>query len=217
MLRLHYFAALAIAAPLVAQTPERHTLRGTRVAIYDLVGDVRIVEGTGRDVVVEVTRQGSDASQLRVETGDIGAPTLRVFPSTESVTATSTATTHPDLRVLTTQLRAQDWRGRSPLLLWRRRGGQTSSCGYPGRRWISRSGPKRLAEERPSISSQDVSPPASRSAGPGHVLSRLRPEASKRGYRGKSRHATARKRGVKGVSAQPARRYRPSVQATTSR
>jgi lia operon protein LiaG len=82
MLRLRYFAALAIAAPLVAQTPERHTLRGTRVAIYDLVGDVRIVEGTGRDVVIEVTRQGSDASQLRVETGDIdGVPTLRViFP-----------------------------------------------------------------------------------------------------------------------------------------
>ena len=82
MLRLRYFAALAIAAPLVAQTPERHTLRGTRVAIYDLVGDVRIVQGTGRDVEIEVTRQGSDASQLRVETSDIGGvPTLRViFP-----------------------------------------------------------------------------------------------------------------------------------------
>src|SRR5688572_4970160 len=82
MLRLRYFAAVAIAAPLIAQTPERHTLRGTRVAVYDLVGDVRIVEGTGRDVVVEVTREGADASQLRVETGDIGGvPTLRViFP-----------------------------------------------------------------------------------------------------------------------------------------
>lgn len=82
MLRLRYFAALAIAAPLVAQTPERHTLRGTRVAIYDLVGDVRVVQGTGRDVEIEVTRQGADASQLRVETGDVGGvPTLRViFP-----------------------------------------------------------------------------------------------------------------------------------------
>ena len=82
MLRLRYFAALAIAAPLIAQTPERHTLRGTRVAIYDLVGDVRVVQGTGRDVEIEVTRQGSDASQLRVETGDVGGvPTLRViFP-----------------------------------------------------------------------------------------------------------------------------------------
>lgn len=84
MLRLRYFAALAIAAPLLAQTPERHTLRGTRLAVYDLGGDVRIVEGTGRDVVVEVTRQGSDASELRVETetGDVGGvPTFRViFP-----------------------------------------------------------------------------------------------------------------------------------------
>jgi hypothetical protein len=82
MLKVRYFAALAIAAPLIAQTPERHTLRGSRVAIYDLVGDVRIVQGTGRDVEVEVTRQGSDASQLRVESGDIGGvPTLRViFP-----------------------------------------------------------------------------------------------------------------------------------------
>jgi lia operon protein LiaG len=82
MLRFRYMVALAIAAPLVAQTPERHTLRGDRVAIYDLVGDVRIVEGSGRDVVIELTRQGSDASQLRVETGDIsGVPTLRViFP-----------------------------------------------------------------------------------------------------------------------------------------
>jgi lia operon protein LiaG len=82
MLRLRYFAALAIAAPLVAQTPERHTLRGDRVAIYDLVGDVRIVEGTGREVVVEVTRQGSDANQLRIETGERGGvQTLRViFP-----------------------------------------------------------------------------------------------------------------------------------------
>ena len=82
MLKVRYLAALAIAAPLVAQTPERHTLRGARVAIYDLVGDVRIVEGSGRDVVVEVTRQGSEASQIRIESGDIGGvPTLRViFP-----------------------------------------------------------------------------------------------------------------------------------------
>jgi DUF4097 and DUF4098 domain-containing protein YvlB len=82
MVRLRYFAALAIAAPLVAQTPERHTLRGDRVAIYDLVGEIRVVEGSGRDVVVEVARKGADASQLRVETGDIGGvPTLRViFP-----------------------------------------------------------------------------------------------------------------------------------------
>ena len=102
MLRLRYLAALAIAAPLVAQTPERHTLRGNRVAIYDLVGDVRIVEGTGRDVIVEVTRQGSDASQLRVETGDIGGvPTLRViFPFDRiSYSSDKHGDSHSNLRV----------------------------------------------------------------------------------------------------------------------
>ena len=82
MLKVRNFAVLALATPLVALAQERHTLRGDRVVIYDLVGDVRIVEGTGRDVEVEVTREGADASQLRVETGDIGGvPTLRViFP-----------------------------------------------------------------------------------------------------------------------------------------
>ena len=81
MLRLRYFAALALAAPLVAQTPDRHTLSGTRVAIYDLVGDVRIVEGTGRE-----WRRG-DAPGLRRESAahrnwrDGSVQTLRViFP-----------------------------------------------------------------------------------------------------------------------------------------
>ena len=82
MLKVRNLAVLALATPLVALAQERHTLRGDRVVIYDLVGEVRIVEGSGRDVEVEVTRQGADASQLRVETGDIsGTPTLRViFP-----------------------------------------------------------------------------------------------------------------------------------------
>lgn len=82
MLKVRNFAVLALATPLVALAQERHTLRGDRVVIYDLVGDVRIVEGSGRDVEVEVTRRGADASQLRVETGDVrGVPTLRVvFP-----------------------------------------------------------------------------------------------------------------------------------------
>lgn len=75
-------ALLALATPLVAQTPERHTLRGSRVVVYDLVGDVRIVPGSGADVVVEVTRQGRDAGQLRVESDERGGvATLRViFP-----------------------------------------------------------------------------------------------------------------------------------------
>ena len=66
MVRLRYLAALAIAAPLVAQTPERHTLRGTRVAIYDLVGDVRIVEGTGRPRELPPDRFGGRGGPLAV-------------------------------------------------------------------------------------------------------------------------------------------------------
>src|SRR5688500_12942567 len=70
------------ATPLVAQT-ETRTIKGTHVAIYNLVGRLRALPGTGNDVVVEITRLGPDAAKLRVETGPIrGRETLRiVYPS----------------------------------------------------------------------------------------------------------------------------------------
>src|SRR5262245_25560333 len=91
MLRTPLTAALALLAvtlPGRAQQPERHTLAGERVAIYDLVGQVRIDPGTGADVVVEITRGGRDLSQLKVERGPVDSrpnwETLRViFPSDE--------------------------------------------------------------------------------------------------------------------------------------
>jgi hypothetical protein len=60
---------------------------GNDVAIYDLAGQVRVVRGSGADVVVRITRGGADAASLRVETGDVGGrATLRiVFPSDEVV------------------------------------------------------------------------------------------------------------------------------------
>jgi hypothetical protein len=65
--------------PLAAQT-ERHALSGSRVALYNLVGEVRIERGRGRTVEFEITRRGADARQLRIETGDVrGIPTLRVI------------------------------------------------------------------------------------------------------------------------------------------
>ena len=72
-----------VAAGAGAQT-ERVTLRGDRVAIYDLVGSVRLQPGSGSDVTVEITRRGPDASRLRVESGALrGRETLRViFPAT---------------------------------------------------------------------------------------------------------------------------------------
>lgn len=72
-------AALLAAAPLAAQS-SRHTLSGDTVAIYNLIGDVRIEGGTGSAVTVEVTRTGRDAGQLKVEAGPLrGRETLRVI------------------------------------------------------------------------------------------------------------------------------------------
>lgn len=62
-----------------AHAQERHTLRDERVAVYNLVGEMRVEAGSGREVVVEVTRGGSDARELRVERGRVGdAEAVRV-------------------------------------------------------------------------------------------------------------------------------------------
>jgi lia operon protein LiaG len=74
-------AALAVfLAPAVthAQT-ERFTLAGPEVAIYNLVGVLRIEGGSGDQVVVEVTRGGRDAGRISIATGDVrGRPALRI-------------------------------------------------------------------------------------------------------------------------------------------
>ena len=71
---------LCTAAPAVAQSPERHTLTGNDVAIYNLVGVMRVDGGTGSDVSVEVTRKGADGAKLRVEAGAVrGRQALRVI------------------------------------------------------------------------------------------------------------------------------------------
>lgn len=70
------------AGATVAGAQERHALQGQDVAIYNLAGSIRVEGGSGSEVAVEVSRQGADASQLRVETGRIrGRDALRViFP-----------------------------------------------------------------------------------------------------------------------------------------
>jgi DUF4097 and DUF4098 domain-containing protein YvlB len=62
---------------------ERRTLSGERVAIYNLAGKVRVQAGPGSQVVVDVTRAGRDAGQLRLASGDVrGWESLRViYPS----------------------------------------------------------------------------------------------------------------------------------------
>jgi hypothetical protein len=99
------FAALASAAvllvlpaPAVGQTPERRTLTGDDVAVYNIAGVMRVEGGTGSEVAVEVTRGGADGSRLQIAAGSVrGRETLRVI--------------YPDDRIL---YRQGDWqRGRS--------------------------------------------------------------------------------------------------------
>src|SRR5438309_1713394 len=76
------FALGALLAPglAVSQQPERHTISGDNVAVYNLVGVTRIEGGSGSGVVVELTRGGRDLDKLRVETGPVrGRETLRVI------------------------------------------------------------------------------------------------------------------------------------------
>jgi lia operon protein LiaG len=69
---------LAFPASLAAQT-ERISLDGREVAIYNLVGKLRVEGGTGDRVIVEVTRGGRDGARLKLETGDVrGRMALRV-------------------------------------------------------------------------------------------------------------------------------------------
>ena len=73
-------APLGAAAVAQGTPPVRRTLEGNDVAIYNLAGRLRVQRGTGDRVVVAVELAGSDASQLRVESGPIrGSSTLRVI------------------------------------------------------------------------------------------------------------------------------------------
>jgi lia operon protein LiaG len=65
--------------PAVAQT-SRHVLKGDSVAIYNLVGELRVEGGSGSDVVVEVQRGGADAAKLDIQSGPLrGRETLRII------------------------------------------------------------------------------------------------------------------------------------------
>lgn len=78
--------ATSISASVGAQTPERRTL-GNDAAVYNVAGTIRVVAGSGRDIVVDVVRRGRDASRLRVDEGDVrGRPAVRVvYPDDDIV------------------------------------------------------------------------------------------------------------------------------------
>ena len=97
--------ALAISTPSTAagaQTPERRTLTGNDIAVYNIAGVMRVEGGTGGDVTVEVTRGGRDGAKLQIATGPIrGRETLRVI--------------YPDRRILYKQSDRGGWGSRTTL------------------------------------------------------------------------------------------------------
>jgi hypothetical protein len=70
---------LFVTTTAAAQT-SRHVLKGDSVAIYNLVGELRVEAGSGSEVTVEVTRGGSDAAKLDIQSGPLrGRETLRII------------------------------------------------------------------------------------------------------------------------------------------
>jgi len=74
---------LAPGSPLAAQQAEGYSVSGREVAIYNLVGEVRVEAGPGPDVRAEVTRGGADAAKVKVMRSEVeGTQSLRfVYPS----------------------------------------------------------------------------------------------------------------------------------------
>src|SRR6266540_3485453 len=62
--------AALLAAPVTAQST-RYTLKGDSVAVYNLVGELRVEPASGSAVTVELTRGGADAARLEVQTGPL--------------------------------------------------------------------------------------------------------------------------------------------------
>ena len=93
---------ITIPSTVFAQTPERRTIPGDDVAVYNIAGVLRVEGGTSSEVSVEVTRGGADASKLTIATGRIGSrETLRVI--------------YPDRRIVYRQGDFQRWRSRTTL------------------------------------------------------------------------------------------------------
>jgi DUF4097 and DUF4098 domain-containing protein YvlB len=74
------------AATLPGATREAHVVPGDKVGVYNLVGEMRVVGGSGRDVTVDVATGGRSGGELRVESGVLdGVSTLRVIYPSNSI------------------------------------------------------------------------------------------------------------------------------------
>ena len=95
------FGLAALGAGRAAAEPTRYTLAGKEVVIYNLVGSVEIVPGTGSSVVAEVTLQGPDASRLKTLNGPVrGRSALRIiYPGDRVVVPAMGAHSTTTLRV----------------------------------------------------------------------------------------------------------------------
>ena len=77
---LSLVSGLALLTIPAAAQNSKYTLKGDSVAVYNLVGELRVDPGTGSDVVVEVQRGGADAAKLDIQSGPVrGRETLRII------------------------------------------------------------------------------------------------------------------------------------------
>lgn len=73
-----------------AQSPERITLNSKHIAVYNLVGQLRVTGG-GTSAVATVTRRGRDAGRLTLSTGAVdGYEALRVMYPSDRITLAGT-------------------------------------------------------------------------------------------------------------------------------
>ncbi len=80
----HLWYAVALPACLTAQT--EHRTLSSPADVYDIAGTIRVVAGTGSDIVVDVDRAGADAGRLSIATGVLhDRQTLRVLYPTDRV------------------------------------------------------------------------------------------------------------------------------------
>ena len=103
MLRKHLLSltVLLVSAPgALAQTPDRYSIPGSAVAVYNLAGAVTIERGTGANVVIEVARGGREGARLDIERIDVaGRPALVVrYPEGDVVYTESSGNTQIGVR-----------------------------------------------------------------------------------------------------------------------
>jgi hypothetical protein len=64
---LFYAVPALLLCTLDAAAQDRFSLTGDRVAVYNIAGEIRVEPGSDANVVVEMTRGGSDGQQLQVD------------------------------------------------------------------------------------------------------------------------------------------------------